>query len=67
MTGFFELFIGALDDFTVKLLIVAATVAIILEMSTAETTEKLKLAWIDGFAIFVAVIVVGTVTAINDY
>ena len=67
MTSFFELFIGALDDFTVKLLIVAATVAIVLEMSTAPDTDHLKTAWIDGFAIFVAVAVVGSVTAINDY
>lgn len=45
---------------------VCAAVAIILEVSTAEEDER-SIAWIDGFAIFVAVCVCSSVQAGNDY
>ncbi|EAS05962.2 calcium-translocating P-type ATPase, PMCA-type protein (macronuclear) [Tetrahymena thermophila SB210] len=63
---FFELFIEALDDFTVKLLIVAAAAALILEMALASPDDR-SIAWIDGFGIFVAVLIVGFVTSTNNY
>lgn len=66
MKPFWELFIEALDDFTVKLLIVAASAALILEMSLADSSKRAT-AWIDSFGIFMAVLVVGLVTAVNNY
>lgn len=66
MKPFWELFIEALDDFTVKLLIVAATAALILELSLADSSKRAT-AWIDSFGIFMAVLVVGLVTAVNNY
>lgn len=66
LKSFFELFIEALDDFTIKLLIVAATAALILEMATAEDSKR-STAWIDSFGIFCAVLVVGFVTSTNNY
>ena len=64
--GFFELFIGAMDDFTMKILIVAAIASIAIEVGTASDAKR-STAWIEGFAILVAVGVCGSVTAINDY
>lgn len=66
MKTFCELFLEALDDFTIKLLIVAATAALILEVSLAESDERAT-AWIDSFGIFCAVFVVGMVTSVNNY
>ena len=45
---------------------VAAVVSIIIEMGTAKG-EKLKIAWIEGFAILMAVFICAFVTAINDW
>lgn len=59
------MFLAALDDFTLKILIVAAIVSIIIEVATAESSER-HLAWIDGFAILIAVLVCSLVTAVND-
>jgi len=66
MKTFGELFLEALDDFTIKLLIVAATAALILEVSLADSDERAT-AWIDSFGIFCAVFVVGIVTSVNNY
>lgn len=65
MKGLCELFIEALDDFTVKLLIVAASVALVLEESL--DSDKRATAWIDSFGIFMAVLVIGSVTSVNNY
>jgi hypothetical protein len=56
-----------LEDFTLRILLVAALLSIGLETGTAHDAEERKLAWIEGFAILVAVMVCATVTAINDY
>jgi hypothetical protein len=64
--GFLELFINAMDDFTMKVLILAAFASIAIEVGTA-SDEKRSTAWIEGFAILVAVCVCCTVTAVNDY
>jgi len=66
MKTFCELFLEALDDFTIKLLIVAATAALILEVSLADSDERAT-SWIDSFGIFCAVFVVGMVTSVNNY
>lgn len=62
--SFFDLLIDALGDETLKILMVAAAVSIIIEVSTSDHPET---AWIEGFAIFVAVGVCSSVTAVNDY
>lgn len=57
---------NALEDFILRVLLVCACVSIILEVSTA-SDEKRPIAWIDGFAIFFAVVICSTVQAGNDY
>jgi len=53
-----------LEDETLKILMVAAAVSIIIETTTSDHPET---AWIEGFAILVAVGVCSFVTAINDF
>ena len=55
----------ALGDFTLQILLFFACISIILEVSVS--ADHRSTAWIDGFAIFVAVFVVATVTAVNDF
>lgn len=64
--GFFALFWEALGDFTLRILLVAACLSIALETGTAHEDER-SIAWIEGFAILIAVIVCASVTAVNDY
>ena len=47
-------------------MLVAACLSIILETSTADAEDR-KIAWIEGFAILIAVFVCAMVTAVNDY
>lgn len=49
-----------------KILMVAAVFSIIIEVATSDS-DKRSTAWIEGFAILVAVFVCATVTAVNDY
>jgi P-type E1-E2 ATPase len=56
----------ALDDFMLKILIGCAVFQLIIEMSTAKK-EDLGHAWIEGFAILLAVAVVSLVGAGSDY
>lgn len=65
-TPFCELLLGALDDFMLKILIVCAIFSIVVEMIFA-TPENRGHAWVEGFAILVAVAVVSLVTAWSDY
>ena len=58
--------LNALGDFTLKILIVCAVFSIAVEVGTADEGDR-KTAWIDGFAILVAVMVSSTVQALNDY
>lgn len=46
---------------------IAAVVSIIIEMGTAKNVEKYKTAWIEGFAILMAVFICASVTAFNDW
>ena len=66
-SAFFGLLWNALQDLTLKILIVASFVSIIIQVSTAHDDEERNIAWIDGFAIFVAVLVCSLVAAVNDY
>lgn len=64
MKSFLELFIGAFNDFTLMVLIVAAFVSLLLGVFLEDDPEK---GWIEGAAILIAVLIVATVTAANDY
>lgn len=78
-TPFIKLFIGALDDFMLKLLMVCAVVSIAIEVGFADPADRSHgklyfiflikhfLAWIEGTAIFVAIFVVAFVGSWNDY
>jgi magnesium-transporting ATPase (P-type) len=60
--------LAALDDFMLKLLIVCAIFSIVVEVGfNINKPEKLKTAWIEGFAILVAVAVVSLVGAWSDF
>lgn len=63
-SGFWSLFLGALDDLMLKVLIVCAFVS--MTISTIFEEDK-GIAWIEGGAILAAVFVVSGVTAWNDY
>lgn len=63
---FCQLLWDALQDLTLRILTVAALVSIAVEVGTAEEGKR-SIAWIEGFAILVAVIACSTVTAANDY
>jgi len=59
-----QILLQALDDFTLKILIVAAIVSIVVEMLTSDHPET---AWIEGVAIIVAVALSAGITTINDF
>ena len=65
-TPFCILLLGALDDFMLKILIVCAFFSIGVDVGLAEPEERGH-AWIEGFAILVAVAVVSMVGAWSDY
>lgn len=65
-TGFCTMLLEALDDFMLKILIGCAVFQLIIEMSTADA-DHLKTAWIEGFAILLAVAVVSLVGAGSDF
>lgn len=62
-TPFWRLLLDPLNDATMIILIIAAVISIVL--GSAIHPENME--WIDGVAIFVAVIVVTLVSACNDY
>jgi len=49
-----------------RVLLVAATISIVVDEATAEEDHR-STAWVEGFAIFIAVIVCTNVNAVNDY
>lgn len=61
---FLQFLIDAFKDTLLIILMVAGLVSLILGVTVEEDKST---AWIEGFAIFVAVIIVALVTAINDY
>ncbi len=64
--GICKLFLEALDDLMLKILIVSAIISIIISMIFADDDER-SIAWVEGGAILFAVAVVTGVTAWNDY
>jgi hypothetical protein len=56
--------LDALEDFMLRVLLVAGVVSIVLEMISH--ADRRSSAWIEGFAIILAVFIVVLVTAIND-
>ncbi len=64
--GFFGLFCEALEDFTLRILIVASIFSIAIEVGTSDDDHR-STAWIEGFAVLVAVAISATVTSVNDY
>lgn len=64
--GICELFYEALQDFTLKILIVASFVSIAIEVGTAKE-EKRSTAWIEGVAVLFAVFISAGVSSVNDY
>jgi magnesium-transporting ATPase (P-type) len=64
LKSLWEFFMEALNDFTLKILMVAAVVSIVVEMIHSERKE---LAWIEGCAISIAVLLSSGITTINDY
>jgi magnesium-transporting ATPase (P-type) len=66
------LFIEACDDFTLKILIVAAIISIskIINMEVVAMITEVdhrETAWIEGFAILVAVFISSFITTLNNY
>jgi P-type Ca2+ transporter type 2B len=59
-----SLFLGALDDTMLKILIVSAIVSLIIDMTFEENKAT---AWIEGAAILVAVFICSFVASYNDY
>jgi magnesium-transporting ATPase (P-type) len=67
-----QLFIEACDDFTLKILIVAAIVSIsakiiILVVEMIMEEDHRATAWIEGFAILLAVFISSFITTVNNY
>jgi quinol-cytochrome oxidoreductase complex cytochrome b subunit len=54
-----------LKDFTMRILMICALLDIILQVSIK--SDQRELAWIEGFAIFLAVIISTTVGSVNDF
>lgn len=65
-TGICKLFLMALDDLMLKILIVSALISIVISMIFADSDER-PIAWVEGAAILFAVAVVTGVTAWNDW
>eukprot|EP00744_Colponema_vietnamica_P000450 GILI01000815.1.p2 GENE.GILI01000815.1~~GILI01000815.1.p2 ORF type:complete len:1124 (+),score=399.86 GILI01000815.1:165-3536(+) len=65
MTSWFSYAWDAFGDFTLRVLAVSSIISII--FGTAFDPEHASYGWIEGFAIFFAVMVVICVTATNDY
>lgn len=64
--SFFTLFCAALDDIMLKVLIVAACFSITFDMIIASPGHRGH-AWVEGFAIFVAVFIVASVGSFVDW
>lgn len=65
MPSYCEILLGALDDFTLKILMVAAVISIVINIIIEE--HERDTAWIEGFAILCAVALSSNVQAFDDY
>jgi len=66
-TPFWRFLLDALKDKTLIILTISSIVSIILGLTMPPPGESRETGWIEGTAILVAVIVVSTVTATNDW
>ena len=66
-TPLWKLFIEALKDPLLIVLLVLAVVSIILGVSFPERPEDRPFGWIEGVAIMAAVLIVSTVASVNDW
>ena len=57
--------LDALEDFMLRILLAAGVISIILE--EIAHADNWSIAWVEGFAIIFAVLLVVTVTAVNDW
>jgi Ca2+-transporting ATPase len=67
MKSLLKLFLEALSDTMLIILMVLAVVSIVLGLTFPERPEDRKYGWIEGVAIIVAVLIVSSVSSINDY
>lgn len=65
LKGFWKLLWEALEDFLLRILILCSLIVLILNYSLE--IEPYSIAWIDSFAILVAVFLSSGITALNDY
>jgi len=63
---FIQLFLDALQDTTIIILCIAAIISLILGIALPPPGEEAT-AWVEGFAILVAVFIVASVTATNNF
>jgi magnesium-transporting ATPase (P-type) len=66
MTPYWRLFLGALEDFMLRFLLICAVVELSIEVGFADHEER-RTAWIEGFAIFFGVFIVAGVGSYNDW
>ncbi|KAL7703727.1 vacuolar-type Ca2 -ATPase [Lotmaria passim] len=67
---FWQIYKGAWEDSMIRLLAAAAIVSLILGLTVpepGETQVDYRTGWIDGFAILCSVMIVTTVSSVNDY
>lgn len=63
--AFWKLYLGALNDTMLKILIVCAIVDLVVSL-IFESDER-ETAWIEGVSIMAAVVIVSGVTSVSDY
>ncbi|KAG5507191.1 hypothetical protein JIQ42_06597 [Leishmania sp. Namibia] len=67
---FWEVYRAAWEDSMIRLLTLAAAVSLLLGLTVpdpGETAVNYKTGWIEGFAIICSVVIVTTVSSVNDY
>ncbi len=67
LIGFCSLLAEALDDLTMKILIAAAAVSLLINWYTEGKDGHSSTYWVEPLAIFIAVAVCSLVAAVNDY
>jgi P-type Ca2+ transporter type 2C len=67
---FWQIYAGAWEDSMIRLLAVAAVISLVLGLTVpepGETQVNYRTGWIEGFAILCSVMLVTTVSSVNDY
>ncbi|EFC45475.1 P-type II calcium ATPase [Naegleria gruberi] len=67
MVPLWKLFLEAIQDPLLIVLLVLAVVSIVLGVAFPEREEDRPFGWIEGFAIVLAVLIVSTVASVNDW